>query len=136
MTELSVTRFGLFTRSAARNTALGMGLVAIGASIAIALSSFSTWFPGKAKARFAVVDLASVVQKNQQATVALIASGVADRYAREAALASAQSFGRRLDAAVVELSRDCGCVLLMREAVVAGEVEDLTPVLLSRLAKQ
>lgn len=136
MIDNTVTRRGFFTQSVARDIALVAGLIAVGAFIAIVLSSFASGFPGKAKAKFAVVDLASVVRMNQEAAVALLASGAADQRSRDAALASAQGFGKRLDAAVVDLSRDCGCVLLMREAVVAGAVDDLTPALLSRLAKQ
>ena len=114
--------------------AKAVGMVVVGAVLAIAIASVSG-FPGKKKARFAVVDLAAVVRTNQQASVALLASGTADQRARDAALASAQGFGKRLDAEVVALSKECGCVLLMREAVVAGEVEDLTPTLLTRLTK-
>lgn len=114
--------------------AKAIGLVVAGAVLAIAIASVSG-LPGKKKAKFAVVDLAAVVRTNQQAAVALLSSGTADQRTRDAALASAQGFGKRLDAEVVALSKECGCVLLMREAVVAGEVEDLTPTLLSRLTK-
>ena len=91
---------------------------------------------GHTKSRFAVVDLATVVRKNQEASVALLANGAADRAARDSALASAQGFGKRLDAAVVSVSKECGCLLLMREAVIAGDIEDLTPALMSQLSKQ
>lgn len=122
-------------RSTAKSAAIVAGLVVLGACLALLVASLTGRVPGKAKARFAVVDLASVVRKNQEAAVSLLASGTADQRTRDATLAAAQGFGKRLDAEVVELSRECGCVLLMREAVVAGEVEDLTPALLSRLNK-
>lgn len=123
-------------RSTAKSAAIAAGLVVLGACLALLVSTVTGRMPGKGKARFAVVDLASVVRKNQEAAVQLLASGTADQRTRDAALAAARGFGKRLDAEVVELSRECGCVLLMREAVVAGEVEDLTPTLLSRLTKQ
>lgn len=82
---------------------------------------------------FALVDLAAVVRRQQEASVALLADGSADQRARSAALASAQEFGKRLDQELVALSKECGCVLLMREAVVSGQLDDLTPVLLARL---
>lgn len=124
-------------RSPAKSFALAAGLMVLGAAVAIALSTLSTRLPGgQAKAKFAVVDLASVVRKNQEAAVSMLANGAADQRTRDAAFASAQGFGKRLDAEVIELSRECGCVLLMREAVIAGDVEDLTPALLSRLAKR
>jgi hypothetical protein len=122
-------------RSSAKSVAIAALLVVLGACLALLFSSLTGRAPGNAKARFAVVDLATVVRKNQEAAVSLLASGNADQRTRDAALAAAQGFGKRLDAEVVELSRECGCVLLMREAVVAGEVEDLTPALLARLTK-
>lgn len=121
--------------SSAQSAAIAAGLVVLGACLALLASSVTGHVPGKGKVRFAVVDLASVVRKNQEAAVSLLASGAADQRTRDAALAAAQGFGKRLDVEVIELSRECGCVLLMREAVVAGEVEDLTPTLLFRLSK-
>lgn len=113
-----------------------VGMVVFGAVLAVLVSQLIDRVPDRRTARFAVVDLSAVVRKNQEATVTLLASGGADQRARDAALASARGFGKRLDAEVVALSKECGCVLIMREAVVAGEVEDLTPALLSRLTKQ
>ena len=86
--------------------------------------------------RFAVVDLAAVVRANQQEAVALLADKGADQSSRAAALSQARDFGKQLDREVSELSAECGCVLLMREAVVAGDLEDLTPALMSRLARK
>jgi hypothetical protein len=112
----------------------GLTGMVLGAAMAV------TFYPhlpgGRARAKIAVVDLASVVRKNQEAAVSQLANGAADQLTRDAAFASAQGFGKRLDAEVIELSRECRCILLMREAVVAGDVEDLTPALLSRLAKR
>lgn len=130
-----LTAGAVSAKSTAKSVAIAIGLVVLGACLALLASSVTGRVSGKGKARFAVVDLASVVRKNQEAAVSLLASGTADQRTRDAALVSAQGFGKRLDAEVVELSRECGCVLLMREAVVAGEVEDLTPALLSRLSK-
>lgn len=87
-------------------------------------------------ARFAVLDLASLVRVNQQKSVALLADKGADQSSRAAVLSQARDFGKQLDHEVRELSAECGCVLLMREAVVAGDLEDLTPALMSRLARK
>lgn len=86
--------------------------------------------------RFAVIDLAAVVRANQQKAVTLLADKGADQSSRAAALSQARDFGQQLDREVRELSTECGCVLLMREAVVAGDLEDLTPALMSRLARK
>lgn len=89
-----------------------------------------------AQARFAVVDLAAIVRANQAKSVATLADKDADPAAKTAALARTRDFGKRLDQEVGVLSTECACVLLMREAVVAGQLEDLTPALLSRLSRQ
>jgi hypothetical protein len=109
------------------------------ASAAVVAASFVVIpkFSGRAAPpRFAVVDLASIVRTNQQLAVSRLAEKGVDQAARASSLALAREFGQRLDLEVRELSIECGCVLLMREAVVAGELEDLTPALLNRLAKK
>ena len=71
--------------------------------------------------RFGRVDLASVVAETQR--------GFADRVAKgetQAALDEATRAGQDLNRAVQHLARECGCVILVADAVVAG-AEDLTP---------
>lgn len=70
---------------------------------------------------FGRVDLASVVAEAQR--------GFADRVAKgetQAALDEAARAGQGLNRAVQRLARECGCVILVADAVVAGS-EDLTP---------
>lgn len=86
------------------------------------------------KQRLVTVDLSGVIARQQEQAVKQIAAGEGDESKRKAALAAAEAFGKRLNAEAHALARECGCVLLMREAVVAGEVEDLTSVLASRIA--
>jgi hypothetical protein len=88
------------------------------------------------KLRFAVVDLSALVRKHQERAVSLLAEGNADLATRSTALASANEFGKRLDRELADMGKECGCVLLMREAVVAGDIEDLTPQLQSRLSSR
>ena len=71
--------------------------------------------------RFGRVDLASVVADTQR--------GFADRVAKgetQAALDEATRAGQGLNRAVQRLARECACVILVADAVVAG-AEDLTP---------
>jgi hypothetical protein len=71
--------------------------------------------------RFGRVDLASVVAETQR--------GFADRVARgetQAALDEATRAGQGLNRAVQRLAKECACVILVADAVVAG-AEDLTP---------
>ena len=115
---------------AASVCATAAALVALALTLAPPLHERSG--PGK----FAVVDLAAVVRANQQHTVALLADKGADPAARTSALARTRDFGQQLDREVRALSAECDCVLLMREAVVAGELEDLTPALMARLGRK
>ena len=70
---------------------------------------------------FGRVDLASVVAETQR--------GFADRVTKgetQAALDEAARAGLGLSRAVQRLARECACVILVADAVVAG-AEDLTP---------
>lgn len=114
-----------------------VALCAASALLAFAVAKFGpALLDRNGKTKFATVDLASVVRKRQESSVALLADASNDRRARDAALASAREFGERLDRELAEMSGECGCVLLMREAVVSGQLDDLTPALLSRLSIQ
>lgn len=86
------------------------------------------------KQRFVTVDLSGLIARQQEQAVKQIAAGDGDESKRKAALAAAEAFGKRVNAEAHALSRECGCILLMREAVVAGEVEDLTAVLAARIS--
>ena len=88
------------------------------------------------KMHFATIDLTGVIRKQQESNIRLLASPTADEGAKKTALAEASEFGKRANAEVLALSVECECVLLMREAVVAGQIEDMTPRLLVRLHVQ
>lgn len=88
------------------------------------------------KQRFAAVDLSALIRKNQERGLRLLADPTTSDSMKKEAIAMSAEFGKRADAEVSNLSRDCACILLMREAVVAGDIEDLTPVLAKRLGVQ
>lgn len=87
----------------------------------------------KARQKFAVVDLTQVITKQQERAVRVLADINADEASKKKAIESAGEFGKRVNGELVQLSQQCGCVLLMREAIIAGEMEDLTPALLTRV---
>jgi hypothetical protein len=72
-------------------------------------------------AKFGRVDLASVIAEQQRGFAELVAKGEAER-----AYDHAARTGKGLSQAVSALARECGCVILVADAVVAG-AEDLTP---------
>lgn len=88
---------------------------------------------GPQAARYAVVDLSGVVARVQEENVRTMTSASTGDAAKKLAMERAAAFGSQANAAVVKLSQECDCVILMREAVIAGAVEDLTPLLLAKL---
>jgi hypothetical protein len=72
-------------------------------------------------AKFGRVDLASVIAEQQRGFAELVAKGEAEQ-----AYDHAAHTGKGLSQAAAELARECGCVILVSDAVVAGAV-DLTP---------
>jgi len=80
---------------------------------------------------FGVVNLGQVYrEKEQEFTNTITAQGVTDSD-RDKAIKSAQEFAAKLPKAMQSLSDDCGCVVLMGNAVggVPAGVLDLTPAL-------
>ncbi len=101
-----------------------MGWV-VGAALAFAISAallaaYHFLVPPPA-AKFGRVDLAGVIAEHQRGFAELVVKGEAER-----AYDHAAHTGKGLSRAVSELARECGCVILVSDAVVAGAV-DLTP---------
>lgn len=84
--------------------------------------------------RIAVVDLTDIVAKHQSEAVKLLSDSESSETTQKAAIARAAEFGKRVDAAVLEISRECGCVVMLKEAIVAGAPQDLTSVLVAKLS--
>jgi hypothetical protein len=72
-------------------------------------------------AKFGRVDLTGIIAEQQRGFAELVAKGEAER-----AYDHAARTGKGLSRAVSALARECGCVILVADAVVAGAV-DLTP---------
>ena len=73
----------------------------------------------------ATVDVTATLKAHQQRSAMRIAQARSDDE-RQRALRQAGAFGARLEHAVGQLGAECRCVLLVREAVVAGEVPDMS----------
>ena len=104
------------------NPGIGWGLAAtLSFTISAALIAGYHFLLPPPAPRFGRVDLANVVAETQR--------GFADRVAKgetQAALDEATRAGLGLNRAVQRLARECACVILVADAVVAG-AEDLTP---------
>lgn len=77
--------------------------------------------------RIGVVDLAEVYRAKEREFAQLLASGTTEEE-RQQAQALARRFAERLPTALEELPRDCGCLVVLKSALVghAGQVIDLT----------
>ena len=72
-------------------------------------------------AKFGRVDLTGIIAEQQRGFAELVSKGEAER-----AYDHAARTGKGLSQAVSALARECGCVILVSDAVVAG-ADDLTP---------
>ncbi len=102
---------------------------AVSAAVASAgLGAYDRWVLRPALA-IGTVDLAEVYRaKEAQFTQLLTATGSEEQ--KQQALALARSFSQRLPAALDELPRECGCLVVLRTAVVGSpHAQDLTPAL-------
>lgn len=103
------------------NPGIGWGLAAtLSFTVSAALIAGYHFLLPPPAPRFGRVDLASVVAETQR--------GFADRVAKgetQAALDEVARAGQGLNRAVQRLARECDCVILVADAVVAG-AEDMT----------
>lgn len=79
-----------------------------------------------------VVDLSEVYRAKEAQFTQLLtaASSSGSDQERERAMTMARSFSQRLPAALDELPRECGCLVVLRTAVAGGpHAVDLTPAL-------
>ncbi len=73
----------------------------------------------------ATIELTRALRQHQEHFAGRIAHATSEAE-RQSALRGAAALGPRFEQAIAGLRAECGCVLLLREAVVAGEVPDLT----------
>jgi len=99
--------------------------LAMSAALAFAISAallaaYHFLVPPQA-AKFGRVDLTEIIAEQQRGFAELVSKGEAER-----AYDHAARTGKGLSQSVSALARECGCVILVADAVVAGAV-DLTP---------
>jgi hypothetical protein len=112
-----------------------LGAMAVSALVSAAgLAAYDHWVL-RPRLAIGTVDLAEVYRaKEAQFTQLLTAAASAE--AREQALALARGFSQRLPAALDELPRECGCLVVLRTAVVGSpNARDLTPLLRAKVER-
>lgn len=74
----------------------------------------------------ATVDITAIVKQHHDRLATNVAHAASDndrhRIQRQTA-----AYGPALEQAIAALRQECGCILVLREAIVAGDVPDLTP---------
>lgn len=97
-------------------------------TVTAALAAYDRWVL-RPSLVVGVVDLQEVYRaKENQFAQLLTQNGSEDE--RQQALAMARSFSQRLPAALDELPRECGCLVVLKAAVAGGPTAvDLTPAL-------
>ena len=114
-----------------RNQKISVALLACCAAFFLAF--FGQRLLASPSAKFAVVDLTSIMASMQELSIKAIADINTPPEVRSRAVESAKQFGTQVGAATAELSLQCGCVVLMKEAVVSGDLPDLTAELVAKL---
>jgi hypothetical protein len=86
-----------------------------------------------APVRFATLNVAQLFTERQEELMKLAAQGSGEAGSQKA-LELAKTFGRQLEAEALALPQACGCVVLVRGAVVAGsDLPDYTDAIRERL---
>lgn len=101
--------------------------------VVVALLAYHQFFVLPNKQRFAMLDIAEILQlKELQVTVGLSQPGVDDK-TRGDTFQEISTFAQGLEKAIAEVQEECGCTILVRAAVVKGQGEDLTPLLKQKM---
>jgi hypothetical protein len=110
-------------------------LLVLLAASGVSLGSVALYDRLAARPVFAVVDLASVYREKEAVFAKTIGNEKASEEDRKKAFAGAQEFAKALPAALDSLTQECGCVVLMGNAVAAkpAQVLDLTPLLRAKV---
>ena len=109
---------------------VGVCLAVSAATSAAAVLTYH--FSRPAPPRLATLNVAQLFNERQEELMKLVAGG--GEVATQKAMEMAQGFGKQLEAEVLALPKECGCIVLVRGAVVAGgDLPDYTDVLRQRL---
>ena len=96
--------------------------------VALCIAAYDRWVLRPALV-VGVVDL-SEVYRAKEAEFTQLLTQTGSESERERALALARSFSQRLPAALDELPRECGCLVMVKSAIAgAPNSRDLTPLL-------
>lgn len=101
-------------------------LLVVMLSIPVTALSLLAYHRFAAPQRIGVVDVAALWSAGQSDTAAVLMRPDATDEQKRAAMADAQRYGERLQAALRTVGRDCDCLLLTANAVLTSRAPDYT----------
>ncbi|HGF4017316.1 MULTISPECIES: TrbI F-type domain-containing protein [Burkholderia cepacia complex] len=114
------------------------GLISIGASLLLGSPLVYFWTQREKVAPVVVVDVQKLISDEQEALLKTFNNGdpvhMTDD-AKNKATQHAGDYAKRLSAALDQLGAQCGCVVINKAAVLAGDAPDLTDLIAKRIAK-
>jgi hypothetical protein len=114
------------------------GLISIGASLVLGSPLVYLWTQREKVAPVVVVDVQKLISDEQETLLKTFNNGdpvhMTDD-AKNKATQHAGDYAKRLSAALDQLGTQCGCVVVNKAAVLAGDAPDLTDLIARRIAK-
>ena len=114
------------------------GLISIGASLVLGSPLVYLWTQRERVAPVVVVDVQKLISDQQETLLKTFNNGdpvhMTDD-AKNKATQHAGDYAKRLSAALDQLGTQCGCVVVNKAAVLAGDAPDLTDLIAKRIAK-
>jgi hypothetical protein len=114
------------------------GLISIGASLVLGSPLVYFWTQRERVAPVVAVDVQKLISDEQETLLKTFNNGdpvhMTDD-AKNKATQHAGDYAKRLSAALDQLGAPCGCVVINKAAVLAGDAPDLTDLIAKRIAK-
>lgn len=114
------------------------GLISIGASLVLGSPLVYLWTQRERVAPVVVVDVQKLISDEQETLLKTFNNGdpvhMTDD-AKNKATQHAGDYAKRLSAALDQLGTQCGCVVVNKAAVLAGDAPNLTDLIAKRIAK-
>ncbi|WP_185731729.1 TrbI F-type domain-containing protein [Burkholderia contaminans] len=114
------------------------GLISIGASLVLGSPLVYLWTQREKVAPVVVVDVQKLISDEQETLLKTFNDGdpvhMTDD-AKNKATQHAGDYAKRLSGALDQLGTQCGCVVVNKAAVLAGDAPDLTDLIARRIAK-
>jgi hypothetical protein len=112
-------------------------LVAVSVFISLVFLVGNNWLLSINQPRYAVIDVQDVYGEKQKEFSQIILKKGTTEDDRQKAVDMAQRFGKNLDAVLKTVTKECGCILLNKSALVTPEVyKDYTQEVKARLAEK